>query len=63
MKKLSFALALAAVSNGAFALQTNSTVFMPHSIPAVSQPGLIALAFIVGLIGARLIRKHRDARN
>ena len=37
----------------------NTALVVPQSIPAVSQAGLIALAFIVGLIGAHLIRKSK----
>jgi len=63
MKMLvTLAFALSAVSTAALASQTNTAVFVPHSIPAVSQPGLIALAFVVGLIGAHLIRKRQNAK-
>lgn len=42
----------------------NSTIFLdPTPIPAVGQAGLIALAFVVGLIGAQLIRKRRSGGN
>jgi hypothetical protein len=37
----------------------NTVIVVPQSIPAVSQAGLIALAFVVGLIGAHLIRKSK----
>ena len=53
-----FALALLAAS-GAASAGINSVVVLTPSIPAVTQPGLIALAFVVGLIGAHLIRKRR----
>jgi hypothetical protein len=41
----------------------NSVVVVPQSIPAVSQAGLIALAFIVGLVGANLIRKSKATKS
>ena len=37
----------------------NSIVTVPQAIPAISQAGLIGLAFAVGIIGASLIRKYK----
>ena len=34
-------------------------VTVPQAIPAISQAGLIGLAFAVGIIGASLIRKYK----
>ena len=37
----------------------NAIVTVPQAIPAISQAGLIGLAFAVGIIGASLIRKYK----
>jgi len=52
-------LLLMALSTPVLAGMPNSAFAVPHSIPAVGQAGLIALAFIVGIVGAVLIRKHK----
>lgn len=61
--KLMTFIALASISTPLMA-GLNSTIFLdPTPIPAVGQAGLIALAFVVGLIGAQLIRKRRSGGN
>ena len=62
MHKLFSGILLASVSPFAFAGVINGQILVPHSVPAISQPGLIALAFIVGIVGARLIRKLKAVK-
>lgn len=57
--RIVLALALISLSTTVLAGRPNGAVFVTESIPAVSQPGLIALAFVIGLAGAHLIRKVR----
>ena len=58
------AISLSLLSSLAMAGPSPNTAFaVPQSIPAVSQAGLIALAFVVGLIGAHLIRKSKANSN
>jgi len=52
------------VSTGSIAVagpSPNAIITVPQAIPAISQAGLIGLAFAVGIIGASLIRKYRAA--
>lgn len=60
MEKLTFGILLISTSSIAFAAPSpNSIVTVPQAIPAISQAGLIGLAFAVGIIGASLIRKYK----
>jgi len=61
-KKTLLSISLLAVSVSTFAGTPNSIVTVPQSIPAISQAGLIAMAFIIGIIGARLIHKFRVSK-
>jgi len=61
-KKTFLSISLLAVSVSAFAGVANTIVAVPQSIPAVSQAGLIGMAFIIGIIGARLIHKIRVSK-
>ena len=56
-------ISLSLLSSVALAGEPNGIGFVTQSIPAVSQAGLIALAFIVGILGAHLIRKSRNVNN
>jgi hypothetical protein len=59
LKKLLIGSLLTSLSAPVLAGSPNGAVLVPHSIPAVGQAGLIAMAFAIGIIGAVLIRKHR----
>ena len=50
------------VSATALAGAVNGIVAVPQAIPAISQAGLIGMAFIIGIIGARLIHKLKAHR-
>ncbi|MCW8925400.1 MAG: hypothetical protein OQJ84_04010 [Xanthomonadales bacterium] len=62
MEKLTFGILLISTSPITFAAPSpNAIVTVPQAIPAISQAGLIGLAFVVGIIGASLIRKYKAA--
>ena len=59
--KNKIALAVALLSTSASALAgLNSSILITAPVPAVSQAGLIAMAFALGLMGAHLIRKRKS---
>ena len=60
MKTRTLSIALLALSPMPLLAGMNSAILVTPTIPAVGQAGLIALAFVVGLIGAQLIRKRRS---
>jgi len=61
-KKILLSVSLLAVSVSTLAGPPNSIVAVPQSIPAISQAGLIAMAFIIGIVGAKLIHKIRASK-
>ena len=61
-KKILFGTFLLSIGSIASAGTVNSIITVPQSVPAISQAGLIGLAFVVGIIGARLISKFKTAK-
>jgi hypothetical protein len=62
MKKINSIMGLTVLSFGSAALAAPVNTALTHSVPAVSQPGLILLAFIVGVAGAYLIKKTKQSK-
>ena len=61
--RLFIAISMVLLSFPVLAGDPNSVIVVPQSIPAVSQAGLIALAFIIGILGAHLIRKSKNTNS
>lgn len=62
-KKLFLGAFLASFGSIAIAGTPNGIIAVPQAIPAISQAGLIGLAFIIGIVGARLISRMKASNN
>ncbi len=58
-KSLLISLCVLACSHTSVLAGVNGVPTIPQSVPAISQAGLIGLALVIGLLGAKIINKFK----